>query len=218
MGGEMMTLTERALNEIAPALSVASLKSYVPILNQVCERYEINANPRRLAMFLAQAAHESGGFSRLVENLNYSADGLQRTWPKRFPTIEFAQRYARQPDKIANYVYASRMGNGAEASGDGKRYRGRGIFQLTGKDNYAAAGLALSLPLVDEPQLAAEIEPACRIAGWFWHTHHLTPLADFEDVRSVTRAINGGVTGLAERVARYKRALAALEPAAGDSN
>lgn len=163
-----------------------------------------------LAHFLAQAAHECGGFSRFVENLNYSAPALLKTWPRHFPTREIARRYERKPEAIANRAYADRMGNGPEGSGDGWRFRGRGIFQLTGRDNYTAGGEALGLDLVANPELAAVPSNAVRLALWFWDSRKLSRLADRDDVRAVTKGINGGLIGLDDRKARLLSARRAL--------
>lgn len=182
-------------------------------IQSACERFEINT-PLRIAAFLAQCAHESGGFTRLVENLNYSAEALMRVWPKRFPTMEIAMRYHRQPEKIANSVYASRMGNGPEASGEGWKYRGRGLKQLTGKTNYAACGHALGVDLVANPDLLLNPEFAALSAGWFWKTNHCSSLAEAREFELLTKRINGGLIGLSDRHARYERVLAVIPQAA----
>lgn len=154
--------------------------------------------PLRRAHFLAQLAHESGGFKRLVENLNYSADALMRTWPSRF-TPEKVKACARQPEKIANTVYAGRLGN--DEPGDGWRYRGRGFIQLTGKANYAEYSQRLfgDDRLVTDPSQAAEPAVAIRIAGEYWTAKGLNTLADRDDIEAITRRINGGLNGLADR-------------------
>lgn len=164
----------------------------------------------RITAFLAQVGHESGGLVRLVENLNYSAPGLAATWPGRFTDTALATRLARNPEAIANYVYAGRMGNGDTASGDGWRYRGRGLIQVTGRANYAEAGKALMLPLIDEPQLLEQPGPAARSACWFWRTRGCNELADADQFMQITRKINGGTHGHAERVALRDRILRAL--------
>jgi putative chitinase len=175
---------------------------WVPWLNMTMLKYDINT-PQRQAMFLSQLAHESGNFRHVVENLNYSAAGLQKVFKKYFPTEAEAQAYARQPEKIANRVYANRMGNGDEASGEGWKYRGRGLIQLTGKNNYASFSLSADNNALLEPDLVAEPELAAVSAGWFWNTNRLNQLADTGDVRAVTRRINGGFNGLADREAKY---------------
>ena len=170
--------------------------------------YGVNTMPR-WAAFIAQVAHESAQFTRLVENLSYSVRGLMTTWPKRFPTEAAAKPYARNPEKLANFVYANRLGNGPPEGGDGWKYRGRGLIQVTGKANYAAAGTALGLPLVAQPAMLERPSDAVRSAAWFWQTHHLNELADANSLdafEAITRRINGGFTGLAERVALWHKA------------
>lgn len=172
--------------------------------------------PTRQSAFLAQAAHESAGFTRLTENLNYSATGLAATWPGRFRGADgqpnaLARGLHRRPEAIANVVYANRMGNGSEASGDGWRYRGRGLLQITGRAQYQRCGAALELPLVEQPDLLAQPEPAVLSAAWFWQVNGLNELADAGDFEAITRRINGGLNGLAERRAlwaKFREALA----------
>lgn len=175
-------------------------------LNQACARFEI-ADGLRLQHFVAQLAHESAGFTRLEENLNYSADALHRLWPNRF-TQEQAQDYARQPERIANRVYGGRMGNGPESSGEGWLYRGRGLIQLTGKDNYHRASQAVfgDARLLANPDAAADHGPAPLIAGWFWQSHACNELADADDLEGITRRINGGLNGLHDRQLWLERA------------
>jgi len=176
-------------------------------LTAAMEKFAINT-PRRQAQFIAQIAHESGGFKQLTENLNYSAQGLASTWPGRFSTgtgpNEVAREIARNPEKIANAAYGLRMGNNAQ--GDGWRYRGRGLIQLTGKANYQAAASAIGATLVEQPDLVAEPAMAAMTAAWFWSKNGLNALADSGDTRAVTKRINGGTTGLDDRLARYVRA------------
>ena len=179
-------------------------------LNETFERFDINT-PERQAAFIGQCSHESGGFKILQENLNYSAEGLQKTWPKRFATLADAEPYARQQEKIANKVYAGRNGNGDEASGEGWRYRGRGCIQLTGKANYNAAGDALNVDFLTNPDIVATPQYATLTAGWFWFTHDLNPLADARDDLAITRKINGGINGLDDRIARTQKALDVLK-------
>jgi len=177
------------------------------------DRFDINT-PERQAAFIGQCGHESGGFKVLKENLNYSAEGLQKIWLNRFPTLEDAQPYARQQDKIANKVYAGRNGNGDEASGDGWRYRGRGCIQLTGKANYNAAGDALGVDLLADPDIVATPQYAALTAGWFWSIHDLNSLADARDDLTITKRINGGTNGLDDRIARTQKALDVLNAGA----
>lgn len=162
-------------------------------LAAACPKWDITGV--RLEMFLAQCAHESAGFTRFVENLNYSADGLMRTWPSRFTKYELAVEYARQPEKIANFVYANRLGNGNESSGDGWEYRGRGAIQITGRWNYRKAGMGVGYPLEQFPNDAATPTVGAQVACWFWSTNGLNELADAGDFKGITRRINGGYTG-----------------------
>lgn len=185
---------------------------WVPWLNMTMHKYDINT-PRRQAMFLAQLAHESGGFRYTSENLNYSAEGLEKVFKKYFPTRELAEEYARQPEKIANRVYANRMGNGDEASGDGWKYRGRGLIQLTGLNNYASYSMQADNEALIKPDIVAEPEYAADSAGWFWMVNRLNPMADTGDVRAVTRRINGGFNGLADRQEKYNKLIVMLEGA-----
>lgn len=180
---------------------------YLPISKLFAEN-GINSD-KEIAEFCAQCAHESGGFRRLVENLSYSAEGLARTWPKRFALAngapnELAHRIARNPEMIGNNAYANRMGNGEPASGDGWKYRGRGIIQLTGKSNYQCAQDALGIECVDNPDMVSGIECAARIAVWFWVKNKCGSASTFE---SQTKIINGGTKGLDDRKARLSRAL-----------
>jgi len=175
---------------------------WLPWLNKTMQKYDIKS-PRRQAMFLAQLAHESGNFRFTSENLNYSADALERVFKKYFPTRELAEEYARKPEKIANRVYANRMGNGDEQSGDGWKYRGRGLIQLTGLSNYASYALQADNEAIIKPDIVAEPEYAADSAGWFWAVNRLNAMADTGDVRAVTRRVNGGFNGLADRESKY---------------
>lgn len=161
-------------------------------------------------MFIAQCAHESAGFTRFVENLNYSAEGLMRTWPNRFPNFEATDGYARNPERIANLVYANRSGNGNEASGDGWKYRGRGCIQLTGHNNYTAASAAIQYPLATQPDDLALAAYAAPVACWFWQSRGLNELADIGDFEGITRRVCGGTTGLADRFAWLEKIQAGL--------
>jgi putative chitinase len=182
---------------------------WLPWLNMTMVKYDINTSMRQ-AMFLAQIAHESGGFRHVSENLNYSAAGLRKVFGKYFPTPEMAYEYARKPEKIANRVYANRMGNAEESSGDGWKYRGRGLMQLTGKNNYTSFSLSADNNALIEPELVAEPELAAMSAGWFWNTNRLNQLADTGDVRAVTRRINGGYNGLTDRQDKYNKLITLL--------
>ena len=185
---------------------------WVPWLNMTMLKYDVNS-PRRQAMFIAQLAHESGGFRYVEENLNYSADALQRVFKKYFPTPEFAEEYARQPEKIANRVYANRMGNGDESSGDGWKYRGRGLIQLTGTNNYASYSMQADNEALIKPEIVSEPEYAADSAGWFWMVNRLNAIADTDDVRTATRRINGGFNGLKDREDKYNTLIVMLEGA-----
>ncbi|MBI3045969.1 MAG: glycoside hydrolase family 19 protein [Candidatus Harrisonbacteria bacterium] len=170
--------------------------------------FEINT-PIRLAAFIAQTAHESAGYSAFLENLNYSAQALLNTWPNRF-TPESAAIYARQPEKIANHVYINRLGNGDEASGDGWRYRGRGVIQTTGRINYKACGAGLGLDLITSPELLEQPLNAFRSAGLYWKSRNCNSFADSDNFTGLTKAINGGLNGLDDRKAYYARAKSVL--------
>lgn len=179
-------------------------------LNETCEEFAID-NPFRIAGFLSQTAHESAGFKFVSENLNYSAASLMRVWPTRFPNVEIAQRYAMQPEKIANRAYADRMGNGDEASGDGWKYRGRGLIQLTGKNNYVAYSMACDNEALQKPDIVAEPKYAAESAGWFWNVNRLNTLADAQDVVGMTKRINGGTHGLDDRQMKYSKIMSYFE-------
>jgi putative chitinase len=178
-------------------------------LNTTFDRFDIST-PFRQAAFIGQAAHESGNFKMLVENLNYRAETLMKVWPKRFPTLEFAKQYERDPKKIANSVYANRMGNRDEASGDGFRFRGRGLFQTTGHAGYYHAGQALGEDFVMQPDLVATPQYAALTAGFFWSTHKLNQYADSRDYKMMTKKINGAYIGLEDRMKHINHALTVL--------
>jgi putative chitinase len=178
---------------------------YLEPLKAAMALYSIDTE-QRVSHFLAQLAHESSGFTQLEENLNYSAEGLSRVWPKRFKSItgqpnELAKKLHRKPELVANHVYANRMGNGDEASGDGWRYRGRGFIQLTGKDNYQAASRAIyqSTLLIDSPDELLKPDVSAMTAAWFWSVNGLNEIADLGDIAKITRRINGGTIGLEHR-------------------
>lgn len=179
-------------------------EKWADALDKTCEKYEINT-PERIAGFLSQVGHESGGFKYVAENLNYSATALMSVFGKYFPTLELAKAYERQPEKIANRVYANRMGNGSEGTGDGWFRRGRGLIQLTGADNQIAFGMACNIDTVNHPELLETPDVAAESAGWFWSVNRLNPLADAKDVVGMTRRINGGTNGLDDRQMRYSR-------------
>lgn len=193
-----------------------NMQVWTRALNDAFQRFDIN-NPQRISVFLAQVAHESGELGRIVENLNYTAKRLIDVWPNRFPTLEKAVHYERNPQRLANYVYANRLGNGNEASGDGWRYRGRGILQITGRGNYQTTGQALGLPLESQPEMLEQPDIASLSAGYFWKSRGLNELADDrnddnddEDFRMITKIINGGLNGLKGRKAYWQRAKSVL--------
>jgi putative chitinase len=181
------------------------LEKFVDPINKVIEEFEINT-PQRISMFLAQIGHESGGLTKLHENLNYKAARLSQIFPKYFRDVD-PDDYANNPEKIANRVYCNRMGNGNEASGDGYRFRGRGAVQLTGRSNYTSCGEDLEVDLINNPDYLETPEGAIRSAAWFWDQHDLNDWADKGDVVTVTKKINGGTIGLDERKELYNEAL-----------
>ena len=215
------------MNLESPLLVAAGVKDpakWLQPLVETCAEFEINS-PQRVAAFIAQTAHESGGYTMLSENLNYRATTLAACWPNRFAEMgpdkkpvrdpkgaliptKVAQAIAGKPELIANMVYSSRMGNGPAESGEGWKYRGRGFKQLTGKDNYARCGRDLGLDLVGNPDLLLEPIPATRSAGWFWKSNALSAFADAGDIKGMTKKINGGYIGLEARQALYNKVLA----------
>jgi putative chitinase len=182
---------------------------WVDALNETFSRFNINTKNQQ-AMFIGQCSHECGNFRLLEENLNYRAETLMKLWPKRFPSLEFAKQYEKNPRKIANSVYANRMGNRDEASGDGYRFRGRGALQCTGHSTYFHAGKALGVDFVMQPDFVATPKYAALTAGWFWDTHKLNPPSDALDFNKVTKIINGGTIGLDDRIKHVQHALAVL--------
>jgi putative chitinase len=182
---------------------------WVDALNETFNRFHIDT-PRQQAAFIGQCGHECGNFRILEENLNYKAATLSKLWPKRFPSPEIASQYAGNPKKIANMVYASRMGNRDEQSGDGYRFRGRGCIQLTGSANYHHAGQALGIDFMSEPDQVATPKYAALTAGWFWATHKCNELAEAKDWKKLTKVINGGDIGLADRIHHTEQALFVL--------
>lgn len=218
-----MNLTADQIARAAGASS-ESAAAWRPHLLAAMTRFGINT-PERAAGFLAQIGHESGGLRRLIENLNYSAEALVRVWPTRFRArlpgesldaefdgsgVAYADAFARKPEKIANVVYANRLGNGSRDSGDGFRFRGRGLIQITGRANYRAAGEALALPLEIEPDLAMTVGNSPLIAAWFWESRGLNARADARDIGGMARLVNGGNVGLEHRTALYNEAMRTL--------
>ena len=184
-------------------------REWTDVLNELLPKYQIDS-PQRIASFIAQCLHESGHFTKLKENLNYSIIGLATTWPKRFNTPELANKYARHPEAIANYVYANRLGNGDEASGDGWKYCGRGLIQLTGKANYQDFANAVGMNLEEVPGYLETKQGAAEAACWFWNKNKLNNYADNGDIKGMTKLINGGFLGLPEREQNYKNTLKIL--------
>ena len=178
-------------------------------LNEAFQKYDIST-PARQAAFIGQCAHESGNFRILEENLRYSAAALMRVWPSRFTSELVASSYASNPEKIANKVYSGRMGNGDEESGDGWKYHGRGLIQLTGKDNYANCGSSLGVDFVGNPDLLLDPKYAALSAAWFWNKKGLNALADAKDYDTMTKRINGGLIGLDDRKAKIAKAISVL--------
>jgi putative chitinase len=178
-------------------------------LEQALPDYDINT-PQRVAAFMAQCAHESGGFRALKENLNYKAASLRRVFPKYFPTDDLAAAYAGKQEMIANRVYGGRMGNGDEHSGDGYKYCGRGLIQLTGKNNYQNFADSIETPVEDLPEYLATFEGAVQSACWFWESNNLNQFADNGDILTMTKRINGGTIGLEDRKKHYEHALHVL--------
>lgn len=203
-------ITLELLQKVCPKTKKAVLEKYVDALNDVCQYYDMYQNPKRAAAFIAQIAHESGGFNAVVENLNYSAKGLMTTFKKYFPDEATAKAYERQPEKIANRVYANRMKNGPESSGDGWKFRGRGLIQLTGRDNYTRFSQGLGISLDETVAYLETPEGAVSSAGWFWDNNSLNAFCDRDDFVGLTKRINGGTIGLEDRKHHYELALHAL--------
>lgn len=221
---------------VAAGVKRSVAEAWAPWVGKALEEFKIDT-PRRVAAWLAQTAHESGGYTLLEENLNYRASIMAVCWPGRFAEVgpdkkpkrdekgalipnKFALALERKPEALANVVYASRMGNGPTESGDGWKYRGRGLKQLTGKDNYTRCGKALGIDLVAHPELLLQPEYAARSAAWFWSSNGCSDIIDgvsctrdsaAQDFVALTKRINGGTIGLADREKRYKAALAAIE-------
>lgn len=206
----MTQLTKEQLKQLLPRNPY--IDHWHRALEQLLPDYEINTS-QRIAAFVAQCAHESGGFMVLKENLNYRAQTLRKIFPKYFPTDELAQNYANRPNKqeaIANRVYASRMGNGPEESGDGYRFCGRGLIQLTGRDNYTFFAGSLGISVEEASEYLETFEGAAQSACWFWETNNLNQWADRGDILTLTKRINGGTIGLEDRIKHYEHALHVL--------
>lgn len=215
-------MTPKVEHIVAAGVKQATAQKWVDAVAAACQEFGIDT-PQRIAGFLSQCAHESGGFERLQENLNYSADGMAGIWPKRFAVLgpdgkpvkkdgknqpnKFALALHRKPEMIANVVYSGRMGNGPTESGEGWKYRGRGLKQLTGKTNHSNCSKGLGVDLVDNPDLLLEPIYAARSAAWFWSTNKCNVYADAEDIEGLTRRINGGLIGIDDRKKRYASAM-----------
>lgn len=204
----MIQITAAILLKIRPDQSPVKAVVAAEKLAWALPQYQIDT-PLRVAHLLAQLAHESG-FMPIAENLNYTAKRLPQVWPLRFPTLASAQRCAGNPEALGNTVYAGRLGNGRPESGDGYRYRGRGMIQLTGRENYRTYGKIIGYDLEANPDLLREYGISALVAGAFWRARNLNRWADIDDVTSVTRLINGGLNGLQERVVYLQRAKKAL--------
>jgi putative chitinase len=194
-------LSVEQVAQLYPRASVAHRDAFVAAEEALFGRFGLAERPIRLHFFLAQIGHESGGLTVAEENLDYSAERLREVWPRRFPDLAAARPFARNPQALANAVYAGRMGNGDAASGDGFRYRGRGYIQITGRDGYRRVGTIAGLDLEGDPDQAAAPQHALLVACAFWQWKELNPFCDLGDFRKVTRRINGGLTGLADRSA-----------------
>lgn len=205
---DMMTknLTSDNLKKIMPKSSEENIDFYLPALKDQILKFGIE-NDLQLAHFIAQIAHESGSFKYKVENLNYSSKALRSVFGKYFKDDESAENYARQPEKIANIVYANRMGNGDTTSGDGWKYRGRGLIQLTGRENYKTCSKSIKINIEEDPDLLIEDANAIVAAScWYWQSRGLNELANLDDIKQITRKINGGYNGLDDRVEYLTRA------------
>ena len=196
--------TQEQLKEMIPRNPYVT--QWYEAISSILPDYEINT-PQRVAAFLAQCAHESGGFVFLKENLNYKAPSLRKVFSKYFQDDATAAAYANKPEKIANRVYANRMGNGDESSGDGWRYCGRGLIQLTGKDNYTFFAASLDIPVEEASEYLQTFEGAVQSACFFWEQNNLNKWADSGDILTLTKRINGGTIGLEDRIKHYEHAL-----------
>lgn len=202
-----MNLTQQQLQQMVPGIQYAD--HWYSALAQCLPDYEIDT-AHRIAAFIAQCAHESGGFRAIKENLNYKAESLCKVWPRYFPDMATANRYAHNQEMIANRAYGGRMGNGDEASGDGAKFCGRGLIQLTGRSNYQAFANSLEMSIDDVPEYLATFEGAVQSACWFWENNNLNQWADSGDILTLTKKINGGTLGLDDRTKHYKHALEVL--------
>jgi len=200
--------TKEKLAQIIPGNP--NLDHWYESLCEILPDYDINTVPR-VAAFLAQCAHESGGFRAIKENLNYKAASLCKVWPRYFPNMDVANAYAQQPEKIANRAYANRMGNGPEESGDGWKFCGRGLIQLTGKDNYSRYAQSTEQSLDEASEHLTTFEGCVQSAAWFWEANNLNQFADNGDILTMTKRINGGTLGLEDRQKHYAHAIHVLQ-------
>ena len=200
--------TKEKLAQIIPGNP--NLDHWYESLCEILPDYDINT-VQRVSAFLAQCAHESGGFRAIKENLNYKAESLCKVWPRYFPSIDVARQYAQQPEKIANRAYANRMGNGPEESGDGWKFCGRGLIQLTGKDNYSRYAASTEQTLDEASEHLTTFEGCVQSAAWFWEANNLNDLADKGDILTMTKRINGGTLGLEDRQNHYAHAIQVLQ-------
>lgn len=202
--GEVVELALDQLKQIIPKNQYVSY--WYTALQQLLPQYEINTSDR-IAAFLAQCAHESGGFVFIKENLNYRWQSLRKVFPKYFPTDALAQQYEKKPEKIANRVYANRMGNGPEESGDGYKFCGRGLIQVTGRENYSWFAASLQISPEEASEYMETFEGAAQSACWFWESNNLNQWADKRDILTLTKRINGGTIGLEDRKKHYEHCL-----------
>lgn len=207
MANGMLTLEK--IHQALPFVTSQNLETYGPTLILGCGAIGVYNNFRKAA-FLSQVGYESQWFSHVEENLNYSPEGLVHTWPTHFPDLASTMGYARNPEKIANKVYANRMGNGDEVSGDGWKFRGRGLIQLTGKDNYEAFSKVSRHDCLSDPDFVSSPFGAVQSACWFWDTNKLNSYADAQNVPAIVKIISGGSLNLSQRVQAYNVALTAL--------
>jgi len=203
-------ITLELLQHMCPHTHQATLEMFVDPLNDVAKHYDMLENPKREAAFVAQVAHESGGFTATKENLKYKAASLMKTFHKYFPSMSLAMEYERQPEKIANRVYANRMGNGDEASGDGWMFHGRGLIQLTGRDNYTRFAKSIGKTVEDTAAYMETAAGATASAGWFWYVNKLNAYCDSDNFVMLTRRINGGTIGIEDRKRLYLLALGSI--------
>lgn len=208
VSGTGLSITTKKINQLAPNARPSVVNPLNTIADDILAQFAINQNARRIPHFFAQIAHESGGFRVLEENLNYSAKRLQEVFPNRFESEEIAEQYDHNPEMIANKIYANRIGigNGSESSGDGWRFRGRGLIQLTGRSNYEKFGLLSGVDIVADPDIAIDAKMALKLATVFWDSRNLNTLADHNQLKTITRRINGGLNGLHDRQAYLEHA------------